>query len=129
MLDLVLMEPADLTIQILQGIRDEVRGTNARLDQVNARVDQTNARLDELRTELSDRIDRTGTRIDDLREELGRRIVESEVRTATAITALAGSVRDLADMLRAQHDLRPRVDKCERDIEALKKKRTSRKGA
>jgi len=38
------MQPSDLTIEILRGIRDEVRQTNARLDQTNARLDQTNAR-------------------------------------------------------------------------------------
>lgn len=59
------MEPTDLTIQILQGIRDEIRET---------------------RTELSGRLDETNVRLHETRTELSRRIVESEIRTATAIT-------------------------------------------
>jgi hypothetical protein len=31
------MEPTDLTIEILKGIRDEIRGTNARLDGLERR--------------------------------------------------------------------------------------------
>ena len=38
----------DLNTQILIDIRNELRITNARLDQTNARLDQTNARLDNL---------------------------------------------------------------------------------
>ena len=30
------MEPTDVTIEVLKGIRDEVRGTNARLDATTA---------------------------------------------------------------------------------------------
>ena len=41
------------------------------------------------------------------------------VHTHEALTALAGTVRDLTSMLRAQADLRPRVERCERDIEGI----------
>lgn len=41
-------EAVDITIEILKSIRDEIRGTNARLDQTNERLDQTNERLDRL---------------------------------------------------------------------------------
>ena len=95
------MEPTDLTIQILQGIRDEIRET---------------------RTELSERIDETNVRLHEMRTELSRRIVESEIRTATAITDLAGSVQDMTTVLRAQHDLRPRLERCEREIAELKQR-------
>jgi septal ring factor EnvC (AmiA/AmiB activator) len=77
-------KPVDLTVQVLKEIRDEVKKTNARLDQTNARLDQTNARLDQ-----------TNEEVHAMKEELSRRIVESELRTATAITELAGTVRDL----------------------------------
>lgn len=53
------MEPKDLTIEILQSIRDEVRTT---------------------------------------------------------------SVREMTSVLRAQHDLRPRIERCERDIDDLKRR-------
>ncbi len=102
---------SSLTIEILKGIREEVKGTNARIDATNARLDETNARLDG-----------TNVRVDGLREELSRRIVESEIRTSTAIADLAGTVRELTGVLRAQGDLRPRVERCERDIEDLKKR-------
>jgi hypothetical protein len=67
--------------------------------------------------------------IDSLREDtnarldlMSRRIVESEVRTSTAIVDLAGTVREMTTVLRAQSDLRPRVERCERDIEELRQR-------
>jgi hypothetical protein len=67
--------------------------------------------------------------IDSLREDtnarldlMSRRIVESEVRTSTAIVELAGTVREMTTVLRAQSDLRPRVERCERDIEELRQR-------
>jgi uncharacterized protein Yka (UPF0111/DUF47 family) len=98
------MQPSDVTIEILKGIRDEARATNARLDTTNARLDETNARLTAMR------------------EELSRRIVESEVRPSAAIAELAGTVREMTGVLRAAHDLRPRVERCERDIDDLKRR-------
>ena len=87
-------KPTDLTVAILKEIRGEARKTNARLDQTNARL-----------------------------SSLEKRLVESELRTATALTDLAGTVRDMTAVFRAQADLRPRVEKCERDIESLKRLR------
>lgn len=98
------MEPTDLTIELLKGIRDEARLTNEGVTETNVRLDETNSRLDSLRDELS------------------RRIVESEVRTATAITELAGTVREMTSFLRQTNDLRPRVERCEDDIETLKRR-------
>jgi predicted nucleic acid-binding Zn-ribbon protein len=103
------MDPSDLTIEILKDIRGEVRQTNARLDQTNARLDQTNARL-----EL------TNERVESGFADVSRRIVESEIRTSTAIADLAGTVREMTSVLRMQHDLRPRVERCERDIVLLR---------
>jgi len=74
-------------------------------------VNQTNSRLDQM-----------NGRIDHMEGTLGRRIVESEARTETAITELAGSAQLLTELLRSQHDLRPRVEKCEREIDALKQR-------
>jgi chromosome segregation ATPase len=85
----------DLTLEVLKQIRDEVRRTNVRIENLTEHVE-------------------------DLRDELGRRIVESETRTATALTDLAGTVRQLTDLLRSQADLRPRVERCEQEIAALK---------
>ncbi len=55
-------------------------------------------------------------------EHLEKRIVESELRTATALAELAGSVREMTRTLRASSELRPRLEKCEREIAALKRK-------
>jgi predicted nucleic acid-binding Zn-ribbon protein len=95
-------EPMSMTVRILKEIRDEVRRTNERLDATNERLDATNERLEAMHAGLS------------------QRIVESELRTATAITELAATVRDMTSVLRTQNDLRPRVDRCERDIAELK---------
>jgi hypothetical protein len=53
-------------------------------------------------------------------DHLTQRVVESELRTATAITDLAGTMRDMTAVLRSSADLRPRVEKCEQDIEKIK---------
>lgn len=89
------MESTDLTIEILKGIREEVHDLGSRIDATNERIDGTNERLEAMSTELS------------------RRIVESEIRTSTAIADLAGTVREMTSVLRASHDLRPRVERCE----------------
>jgi uncharacterized protein YPO0396 len=89
----------EITVEILKDIRAEIRATNS--GQVT------------LREELSKRIDETNRELGAVREELSKRIVASEMRTATALTELAGSVQDVAAMLRLQHDLRPRVERCE----------------
>ena len=91
------MEPTDLTIEILKDIRAGIEKTNERVDLLR---EDTNAGLD----------------------LLSRRIVESEVRTSTAIVDLAGTVRDMTTVLRAQSNLRPRVERCERDIEELRQR-------
>jgi hypothetical protein len=97
------MEPTDITVSILKDIRDEVR---TGLDQVRGEVHELRVEVRELRAD-------TNLRIDTLREELSRRIVESEICTATAITELSGTVREMTQVLRASHDLRPRLERCE----------------
>jgi predicted nucleic acid-binding Zn-ribbon protein len=105
------MKSTDLTIEILKGIRTELRELNGRVDETNGRLDQTNGRIDQ-----------TNCRLDEMREELSHRIVESELRTATALTDLSGSVRELTSLLRGQFDLRPRVEKCEEEIADIKRR-------
>ncbi|MBI4816506.1 MAG: hypothetical protein HY791_09610 [Deltaproteobacteria bacterium] len=93
------MEPTDLTMEILRQIRAEIRATS---DELRAEVRVTNQRLDQ-----------TNERLDAMREELSRRIVESEIRTATAITTLAGTVQEMTSFLRKTTELTPRVERCE----------------
>lgn len=96
------MAPENLTLEVLKQIRDEGKKTNERIEETNGRLNETNVRLEQLR------------------EELSRRIVESEMRTATAITALAGNVGELVTFLKQDRDLRPRLEQCEKDIVNLK---------
>ncbi len=91
------MGPTDVTLEILKDIRTEIRQTRQDL---SVRLDQSNERLD----------------------ELSRRIVESEIRTSTAITELAGTVHEMTGVLRTSHDLRPRVERCESEIVDLKRR-------
>ncbi len=81
------MEPTDITVQILREIRDEIRQTNERLDLTNETLAQT-------------------------RDELGRRMTESEMRTATAIAGVAGTLVEVKDLLADRHNLRDRVQRC-----------------
>jgi hypothetical protein len=101
------MEPTDITIEILKDIRTEIRANGARIDQTNERLDQT-----------IDRLDQTNDRLDALHQ----RVVESEIRMVTALTDVAGTVNAVADMFRGSHDLRPRVENCEREILDLKRR-------
>ncbi|MBI2897335.1 MAG: hypothetical protein HYY06_27505 [Deltaproteobacteria bacterium] len=105
----------EMMVAILREIRDEIRNTRGdlskRIDETNARLEQTNARLEQ-----------TNARLEDVRDELGRRIVESEMRTASAITDLAGAVHSVRDLLRDRLDLRDRVDRCEHEIEIIKQR-------
>lgn len=105
----------DIAVQILRDIRDEIRGVREEVHATNVRVDATNVRLDA-------HIEATRDGLQSLREDLGRKIVESEVRTATAIHELAGTMHDVRDLLRDRLDLRDRVDRCERDIAELKQR-------
>jgi hypothetical protein len=96
---------------------------------LSGRIDQTNGRLHQINANLDGRIEQTNIRIDQtnaglaaLREELSRRVVESGIRTATAITDLAGIVRDIATLLRAEHDPRPGLERCENDIAELQRR-------
>lgn len=98
------MEPENLTLEVLKEIRDEGKRNGVRIDETNARLNETNARLESLR------------------DDLGRRIVESEMRTATAITELSGSVRDLITVIKEDRDLRGRMERAERDIASLKQR-------
>jgi hypothetical protein len=91
------MEPTDLTIEILRGIRDEVH--------------QTNERLDELRTDLVDRVER-----------VERRQTETEVRLASELVAVGGAVREVRDLLREDRVLRDRVDDHERRLSAVERR-------
>jgi chromosome segregation ATPase len=86
------MDNSAITIELLESIRDELRGlragqaeTNARLDQTNARLDQTNARLDQTNARL---------------EGLERRQTEMEVRLSTELVAVVAAIEGVKTLLR-----------------------------
>jgi hypothetical protein len=76
----------------------------------------------EILKDIRDGVRRTNARLDDAHVSLSRRIVDSEIRTATAIADLAETVRDLTNHLRSEEDLRGRVEECERDIDDLRRR-------
>jgi len=85
------MQPTDLTIEILKGIRDEVRTTNTNLEALRA---DTGARIEALRADTNARFD-----------QLERRQVETEVRLSTELVAVVGAVREVRDLLREDRGL------------------------
>jgi hypothetical protein len=93
------METTDITGRILGEVRDELKGLSGRVDVLTERVDGVEERLD----------------------EMGRSIVEAEVRTATALTELAGAVQSVKDLLVVRLGLDDRVTKCETEIRGIKK--------
>ena len=97
---------ADLTTQILIEIRDEIRSTNQRLDQVasglNSRIDESNIRLDRLE----------------------RRQVEAEVRVSTAVVDVVGAVHELRDVFLGDRLLRETVSNHEQRLQALERARS-----
>jgi chromosome segregation ATPase len=110
------MPTDDITVQVLVEIRDEIRSTNRRLDATNERLE----RLETTSGQLVERIDGTNQRLD----RLENRLVESEIRLATAITDMHGTLQDVQGRLKGQLDLRVRVERCERDIDDIKKRLT-----
>jgi chromosome segregation ATPase len=113
------MEPTDITIEILKDIRAEMRETK---DEIRSLKGETRDEIRGLKVELHETRDELSGRIDAMREELSRRIVDSEIRTSTAIVELAGTVHEMTEVLRASHDLRPRVERCEQDIADIRRR-------
>jgi chromosome segregation ATPase len=109
------MEPTDLTIEILKGIREENRRTNDQLDALRTEVRTgfagVRSELGELRGEVGE-----------LRGEVGAlrdRQTATEVRLATELIGVAGAVREVRDLLREDRALRGKVDDHERRISAI----------
>jgi uncharacterized protein YhaN len=107
------MSSEDLSLRILVDIREQTQATHLHVDQLEQRLERVDQKLDRVEQRLDDRIDTLET-------ALGRRIVESEIRTATALNGLAGTLQSVHDMLRDRFELRDRVARCERDIDQLR---------
>jgi chromosome segregation ATPase len=116
------MDPSDLTVEILKGIRDEVRSTNEGLHALTDEVRSTNERLDGLGDEVHALRADTNERLAETNDSLGRlerRQTETEVRLSTELVAVVGAVREVRDLLREDRALRDRVDDHERRIAAV----------
>jgi hypothetical protein len=94
-------EKDDVTPEILKGIRKDI--TEVRTE------------LHELRTELRGEIRETNVRLD----RLHQRQVDTEVRLATELVNVVAAIHEVRDELRADRELRSRVDDHERRIERL----------
>jgi uncharacterized protein YoxC len=102
------MQPTDLTIAILKGIREDIQGVR---DEVQGVRDEVQGVRDEVQG-VRDEVRITNTRLD----RLDRRQVEAEVRVATELLALTSTVREVRDLLRDDRGVRDRVDDHERRI-------------
>src|SRR5262245_54875025 len=112
------MDPTDLTIKILEQIRDSIGHTNERLDLTNGRLDVLTARVIAGQNRTAQAVESLAVRIDTLTD----RVVEGEVRTATAIMALGGTLTEVKGLLKDRLDLSDRLQRCEHDIVVLKER-------
>jgi uncharacterized coiled-coil DUF342 family protein len=92
------MEPTDLTVEILKGIRDEVHTTNERLDGLRTEV---NEGLDGLRTEVNEGLDGLRTEVHTTNERLDG--LRTEVHTTNErLDGLRTEVNEGLDGLRTE---------------------------
>lgn len=100
----------NLTLVILREIRDEIRGTNTRLDHTNARLDHANARLDD-----------TNARLDDTKTELGVRLEEINTNLTSRLEALeTATIRGFEGVRRDLDGLAGRIDLTNQRLDGLR---------
>jgi chromosome segregation ATPase len=116
------MKPQSATVEIFKGIRSDIQSVRAEVQSVRAEVQSlrtdVRAEVQSVRDELHSTRDVLSGSIDAMR----RQLVDSKIRTATAMTDLAGSVHEMTSVLRGQSDLRPRVERCEGEIAQLEQR-------
>jgi hypothetical protein len=104
------MEPTDITIEILKGIREELHdGLRGVRDEVQGVREEVLGVREEVRG-VSKRLDR-----------LEQRQTEADVRVATELVAVVGAVREMRDAFLEDRSLRARVDDHERRLSAIEK--------
>jgi hypothetical protein len=85
------MADADLTVTVLREIRDEIRGSNTRLDGTNTRIDHLEASLGGRIDETNNRLSLVEHTLQDLATQqvmLGRYVRNSSDRQETAVEDL-----------------------------------------
>ena len=90
----------DITVKILEQIRDEVRGVKDEVREVKDEVRQTNGRLD----------------------RLDKRQTETEVRLATELVAVVGAVNAARDAILEDQQLRRQVANHEARLGTLERR-------
>ena len=101
------MEPTDVTVEILESIRDGVHEVRDGLASVRDEVREVRVGLAGV-TERMDRIEHRQT--------------ETDLRIATELVALAGAVREVRDAYREDRTLRHRVDDHERRLSEVERR-------
>jgi hypothetical protein len=119
-------------LRVLIDIREASQQTNQRLDQTNQRLDQTNQRLDLVTSELGRRVEETNRQLASLETEMIKqnaavvqrldRLEMSLLPVAPSVERVIGIVRETNQLMRDQIDLRGRVERCERDIDELRRR-------
>jgi hypothetical protein len=111
---------ADLTVRILQEIREDIREFKTDVDRKFETIDRRFEAVDR-------RFDDMDRRFDVFREEVraefratNLRITESDVRHATQMTEVIGMMREMHGELVKADRLEDRVSRCETDIAELK---------
>ena len=109
------MEPTNITVRILEEIRDSVQEVRDSVQEVRDSVRDVRQELENVEDKLGRRIDQTNARVDILTD----RVTNFELRVSTELHAVSSTMLDIKVMLDDRLDLRGRVQKCERRIENL----------
>ena len=104
------MSSDEMTLRVLYEIRDGVRATNERVDATNARIDAMNMKFEQRLDRVDERLERLEART----ERLGAQIVESEIRTATAINETSFTLQQIYKLIK---DRNREIDEIKRRLD------------
>lgn len=104
------MSSDEMTLRVLYEIRDGVRATNERVDATNARIDAMNMKFEQRLDRVDERLERLEART----ERLGAQIVESEIRTATAINETSFTLQQIYNAIK---DRNREIDEIKRRLD------------
>ena len=104
------MASDDLTIRILIEIRDQISGVRDEVAETNKRLDGTNERLDR----SVEGLDRIEERLDHHDKHL--------TAIGTEMVAVHAVLSDVVHVMKGRRKLESRVDRCEREIDELKRR-------
>jgi hypothetical protein len=104
------MSSDEMTLRVLYEIRDGIRSTNERVDATNARLDVMNTKVEQHLSRVDERLERLEGRT----ERVGAQIVESEIRTATAINETSFTLQQI---YKAIKDRNREIDEIKRRLD------------